>query len=328
MTQMKRYIPILLMALLVVGGCSAGAGKSAAVSASPGIVAAAFDADSAYAYVKAQVGFGPRVPGSAAHGECGQWLESELRRHGADTVIVQTATVADRRGGTMPVRNIMGRYNAGASRRVLLLAHWDTRPWADSDPDESSHGRPIDGANDGASGVGVLLEIARQLGLHAPAVGVDLLFVDAEDSGIHNDDGSWALGTQHWVTDMPYGAADMPVYGILLDMVGGHDARFPCEYYSQRMAPAVLARVWGIARAIGLGDRFPDEYGGGVTDDHVYVNGAGIPCIDIIECANPATGSFNPTWHTLGDNMDAIDPATLGAVGTTVATVIYNEKSE
>lgn len=176
--------------------------------------------------------------------------------------------------------------------------------------------------------MGVLLEIARQMGQRLPSVGVDILFVDAEDSGSHNDDDSWALGTQHWVSAMPYGAADLPVYGILLDMVGGQDARFPCEYYSQRMAPAVLARVWATARAIGLADRFPDEYGGGVTDDHVHVNRAGIPCIDIIECANPATGSFNPTWHTLDDNMEAIDVSTLGAVGATVATVIYNEKTE
>lgn len=325
---MKRYIPVLIIVLLAVGGCSAGAGKSAVASAPTGLEASPFDADSAYAYVKAQVGFGPRVPGSSAHDECGRWLESELGRHGADTVITQIATVSDRRGGTMPVRNIMGRYNAGASKRVLLLAHWDTRPWADSDPDVSNRGKPIDGANDGASGVGVLLEIARQMGQRLPSVGVDILFVDAEDSGSHNDDDSWALGTQHWVSAMPYGAADLPVYGILLDMVGGQDARFPCEYYSQRMAPAVLARVWATARAIGLADRFPDEYGGGVTDDHVHVNRAGIPCIDIIECANPATGSFNPTWHTLDDNMEAIDVSTLGAVGATVATVIYNEKTE
>lgn len=325
---MKRYIPVLIIVLLAVGGCSAGAGKSAVASAPTGLEASPFDADSAYAYVKAQVGFGPRVPGSSAHDECGRWLESELGRHGADTVITQIATVPDRRGGTMPVRNIMGRYNAGASKRVLLLAHWDTRPWADSDPDVSNRGKPIDGANDGASGVGVLLEIARQMGQRLPSVGVDILFVDAEDSGSHNDDDSWALGTQHWVSAMPYGAADLPVYGILLDMVGGQDARFPCEYYSQRMAPAVLARVWATARAIGLADRFPDEYGGGVTDDHVHVNRAGIPCIDIIECANPATGSFNPTWHTLDDNMEAIDASTLGAVGATVATVIYNEKTE
>lgn len=325
---MKRYIPVLIIVLLAVGGCSAGAGKHAAASGSTGLAASPFDADSAYAYVKAQVGFGPRVPGSSAHDECGRWLESELGRHGADTVITQIATVPDRRGGTMPVRNIMGRYNAGASKRVLLLAHWDTRPWADSDPDVSNRGKPIDGANDGASGVGVLLEIARQMGQRLPSVGVDILFVDAEDSGSHNDDDSWALGTQHWVSAMPYGAADLPVYGILLDMVGGQDARFPCEYYSQRMAPAVLARVWATARAIGLADRFPDEYGGGVTDDHVHVNRAGIPCIDIIECANPATGSFNPTWHTLDDNMEAIDVSTLGAVGATVATVIYNEKTE
>lgn len=146
---MKRYIPVLIIVLLAVGGCSAGAGKSAVASAPTGLRHRR-RCRQRICLCEGPGGFRPESAGSSAHDECGRWLESELGRHGADTVITQIATVSDRRGGTMPVRNIMGRYNAGASKRVLLLAHWDTRPWADSDPDVSNRGKPIDGANDGA----------------------------------------------------------------------------------------------------------------------------------------------------------------------------------
>lgn len=324
---MKQIAISMLMMASCLVACSSGNSKSTQdVTASTTIQKVPFCADSAYSYVERQVAFGPRVPASAAHKACGDWLRQELIRHGADSVMEQTAAVNNPAGGTMPVRNIMGQFNRQAAKRILLLAHWDTRPWADNDPDASHHATPIDGANDGASGVGVLLEIARQLGQNAPTAGVDILFTDAEDSGTHDNDASWALGTQYWSKNMPYGATDKPAYGILLDMVGGQNAMFHREYFSQRMAPSVLDRVWATAATLGYASRFSNEYGGGVNDDHIYVNMAGIPCIDIIECANPATGSFNPTWHTTSDNMNGIDRSTLESVGTTVAQVVYNEK--
>ncbi|MCX4331146.1 MAG: M28 family peptidase [Muribaculaceae bacterium] len=282
-----------------------------------------FSADSAFTYLARQVAFGPRVANSAAHEACASWIASELARHGADTVIVQRADIE----GFGPAANIMGRFNAGAARRVLLLAHWDSRPWADEDPDPANHARPIDGANDGASGVAVLLEMARLMGRELPTVGVDLLFVDAEDAGSAGDDDSWALGTQYWVEHMPYGVSEpMPDYAVLLDMVGGTGATFPRELFSDVNCRPLTARIWSLARKIGLAERFPDVTGGAVNDDHIPLIRAGIPAVDIIETNNPQTGSFNPTWHTMADNIENIDPAALGDAGKLVTTLIYSEK--
>ena len=321
---MKLASVILMAAPLLMAACGTPNRTPAPKASSQEV--AAFDADSAYAYVARQVAFGPRVPKSEAHGQCAKWLESELKRHGADTVIRQEAIADDNQGGTIPVVNIMGRYNTTAAKRILLLAHWDTRPVADNDPDPAKRGIAINGANDGASGVGVLLEIARQLGQKAPSVGVDILLCDAEDSGTHDNDDSWAIGTRYWTEHMPYDKGVLPAYGILLDMVGGRDAKFHREYFSQRDARGIVDKVWATATLVGESDRFVNAVGGAVTDDHVPVNEAGIPCIDIIECYNPQSGSFNPTWHTTADNMDNIDAATLRAAGATVINVIYNER--
>lgn len=282
-----------------------------------------FSADSAYANVARQVAFGPRVVRSEAHDRCARWIASELARHGADTVVMQRADLPD----FGPMVNIMGRYNTGAQHRVLLLAHWDSRPWADEDPDPANHSKPIDGANDGGSGVGVLLELARLMGLTAPEAGVDLLFVDAEDSGLPGNDDSWALGSRYWVDHMPYSPTEtLPRYAVLLDMVGGRGAVFPKEMFSEANCRALNSKVWTLARNIGLANRFPDAIGGAVNDDHLPLIRAGIPTIDIIETDNPQTGSFNPTWHTMADNIENIDPATLGDVGKLITTLIYSEK--
>lgn len=311
---------IFLLAAAALCGCGRPAAKTTAETPSPTVSEGAFCADSAYAYVARQVAFGPRVPQSAAHDACGRWLAAELRRHGADTVIEQRASLPV----YGPMVNIIGRFNLAAPTRVLLLAHWDTRPWADEDPDPANRATPLDGANDGASGTGVLLELARQFGAKAPGVGVDILLVDAEDSGSEGDDASWARGAQYFAANMPDGP--LPAYAVLLDMVGGRDARFPREMFSDANARPLTARLWRLAAEMGLGDRFPDRTGGAVNDDHLPLLRAGIPAVDIIETDHPHTGSFNPTWHTLNDNLDNIDPATLGAVGRLVSTLIYNEK--
>lgn len=311
---------ILLVAVLLCG-CSRPAAKAEQGGDAVALTQVNFDADSAYAYIAKQVAFGSRAPETAAHADCARWLAAELARHGADTVIVQTAMLED--FGAMS--NIMGRFNLAASRRVLLLAHWDSRPWADEDPEILNRTTPIDGANDGASGVGVLLEIARQCGIFSPSVGVDVLFVDAEDAGVEGDDESWARGTQYWVANMPEESMPLPDYVVLLDMVGGQDAKFPREMFSDIYAGALNSRVWGIASRLGLASRFPDRRGGAVNDDHLPFLSVGIPAIDIIETDNPQTGSFNPTWHTLNDNLEHIDRQTLGDVGRVVATLIYSE---
>lgn len=291
---------------------------------------AKFDSDSAYAYVAHQVGLGPRIPGTQANADCARYIRTELLRHGADTVTEQRATVTAYNGDRLPINNILGSFNPQAPSRILLVAHYDTRPWADNDPEQTNHIAPVPGANDGASGVAVILEIARQLSAAPPKIGVDMLLVDAEDygqsAGFSNHDETWALGTQYWVEHMPYTQENMPRYAILLDMVGGIDAKFHREYFSNNYARHIVDKVWSIAARSGYGDRFVNLDGGSIIDDHVYLNRAGIPAINIIESKNDLTKSFSPTWHTVDDDLDNIDRSSLKAAGQTVLNVIYNEK--
>lgn len=285
-----------------------------------------FDADSAYQYVKAQVDFGPRTPNSQQHVACGNYLAAQLQRFGAK-VTNQYADLTTHSGNLLKARNIIGSFKLETKKRIALFAHWDTRPWADNDPDKSNHNKPILGANDGASGVGALLEIARLINQQQPEVGIDIIFFDAEDSGTSSEEDSWCLGAQYWSRN-PHVEGYKARFGILLDMVGGKDATFYKEYYSVKYAKAVNEKVWKAANKLGYGGYFINEDGGGTTDDHLYVNRIiGIPTIDIVphqpECKE---SSFGHTWHTLSDNMDNIDRSTLKAVGQTVLAVIYNEK--
>lgn len=321
---------LMLFPIMTLISCSAGQTSSVSDAKSTADTSAVeFDADSAYAYVARQVDFGPRVPGSEAHGRCVEWMRGMLADAGADTVVEQRGAMTAFDGSRVPVRNLFARFNSGAGRRVLLAAHYDSRPWADEDPDEANRTKPVPGANDGASGVGVLLELARLMGQQPPEVGVDILLVDAEDggksSGLENNEESWCLGTQYFTAHSPYGAGERPVYGIVLDMVGGRDARFYREYISEQMAPAVNNKVWGTAARSTFASRFPNQVSGSLIDDHLFLNRAGIPSIDIVECNNRVTGSFPPAWHTVRDDMSGIDRTTLKAVGQTVADVVYSE---
>lgn len=282
-----------------------------------------FSADSAYNNVARQVSFGPRIANSVAHEACAEWLTSELKRYGADSVFVQETDLE----GFGPMTNILGRFGLDKENRILLLAHWDSRPTADEEADIRLHSEAIDGANDGASGVGVLLELARLIGQHHPEPGVDILFVDAEDAGNDGDENSWARGAQYFVENMPYGVNEpLPRYGVLLDMVGGYNAKFHRELFSESYSKPIVDKLWSIAKNIGLSLRFPDQVGGAINDDHLPLIRAGIPVIDIIESRNEQTGGFNPTWHTLQDNIQNIDSETLGAVGRLITQLIYTEK--
>ncbi|MCM1521750.1 MAG: M28 family peptidase [Muribaculaceae bacterium] len=323
-----------LAAMILVTGCRTG--NTSATDSAPteslsvDTTVVKFDADSAYEYVDRQVAFGPRVSGTKANAECGEYLIAELKRHGASDVRIQTGEVTAFNGDKLPITNIMASYRPEMHDRVLLVAHYDTRPWADADPSVENHSKPVPGANDGASGVGVILELARMMGQNQPPIGVDILFVDAEDygqsEGFTGHDDSWALGTQHWVRNMPYHPDSLPRYGVLLDMVGGMGAKFHREFFSNKSAEQIVDKFWSMASRSGYGDRFVNMNGGAVVDDHVFLNRAGIPSIDIIESNNDVTRSFNPTWHTISDDMDHIDRHTLKAVGQTVANVIYSEK--
>ncbi|THG46985.1 M28 family peptidase [Muribaculum caecicola] len=331
-----KYMQTIVVAALAITACSGNSDKAVSrpdnttiAHESRNISALEFNADSAYSYVGRQVAMGPRIPGSDAHKECEQFISRFMLESGADTVSTQRGTMLAADGKRIPVANIFAQYNPVAEKRVLLIAHYDTRPWADADTDKLNHNKPVPGANDGASGVGVLLEIARQIGQKRPEIGVDFLFTDAEDMGVSGESGaedSWCLGTQMWVAQMPYTAANRPAYGILLDMVGHSDAVFKREYVSDIFAPAVNNRVWAVAKASGFASRFADGQGGAVTDDHTFINRAGIPCIDIVDCVNPQTGSFPANWHTINDNMEHISVHTLKAVGQTVLNTITTEK--
>ena len=288
----------------------------------------AFDADSAWVFVENQVKFGPRVPNSEAHVACGNYLTSELKRFGAQ-VYEQEATLTAYNGTQLKAKNIIGSYNPENSKRVLLFAHWDSRPYADHDKDPANHKKPIDGADDGASGVGVLLEIARQFSIKSPAIGIDIIFFDAEDYGTPEfvkeyKENTWCLGAQFWAKN-PHVKGYKADFGILLDMVGAKNASFFKEATSMRYAPQVVEEVWSTARDLGYGKFFINAEGGAITDDHQYVIlGRNIPCIDIIYTDPESDNGFGPHWHTQNDTMDNIDRETLKAVGQTVLQVVYN----
>ncbi|MBQ8360678.1 MAG: M28 family peptidase [Bacteroidaceae bacterium] len=291
-----------------------------------------FNADSAYRYVEEQVAFGPRTPDSDAHHACGDWLVAQLEAFGA-VVTEQCDKVTAFDGKQLPMRNIIGAFQPDNRKRILLCAHWDCRPWADNDPDKKNHHTPVDGANDGASGVGVLLEVARQIQQTQPSIGVDIIFFDVEDYGVPqflpevDSEGSWCLGSQYWASS-PHVPDYNARFGILLDMVGGKDATFFYEGFSKHYAPAIADKVWEKAHQSGFGQYFPKQAGGYVTDDHLPINRiARIPCIDIIPMmVDCELSSFGDTWHTVNDNMEHIDRNTLKAVGQTVLEVIYSEK--
>ena len=286
-----------------------------------------FDADSAYAYVARQVAFGPRVPNTQAHRDCADYLASELERHGAK-IFVQEATLIAYNGEKLNARNIIGSFDPEKTHRVLLFAHWDSRPYADREKNPVNQRKPIDGADDGGSGVGVLLEIARQIGAKRPNIGVDIIFFDAEDYGSPDfedsyEPDSWCLGSQFWVKN-PHVTSYKPEFGILLDLVGAKGAKFYKEFTSVRYASQYVEKVWETARKLGYGKFFINRNGGGVTDDHTFINeGMRIPCLDIIN--QDINNGFGDYWHTLNDTMDNISTETLKAVGQTVLEVIFNK---
>lgn len=326
---MKKYSLLLLGFLFIVQSCQNDASSTKVtepVAAPKKIAIPKFDRDSAYQYVAKQVAFGPRVPNTQAHQAAKDWLVNQLKQHGA-MVIEQDFTAKAYTGEKLKGTNIIGQYNLKAKKRVLFAAHWDSRHITDKDPDETKRNLPVDGADDGASGVGVLLEVARQLNNSPIDLGVDIIFFDAEDYGNDNgqDELSWCLGSQHWSRNLHVGGYS-PKYGILLDMVGAKNARLKREGYSMKYAPGLVNKVWKLAQEMGYGNYFSSEIGGGITDDHRMVNEiAGIPMIDIINLPNNTNPVFPAHWHTTNDNMDNINKRTLGAVGQVVLAVIYNE---
>lgn len=287
-----------------------------------------FIADSAYSHIEKQLSFGYRIPGTKGQRDCAAWMELQLKNY-CDTVYVQNTIVKGGDGSKLPCINLIGAINPNAKRRILLLTHWDSRPWADQD--DSASTQPILAADDAASGVGVLIEFARNL--HAQKIpadlGIDIFFTDVEDYGKSEwGENSYCLGTQYWASN-PHVAGYTAEFGILLDMVGARGATFPMEMLSAQYAGDVQRKVYQAAHRAGFSSYFPFTQGGGVTDDHKFVNEmTSIPTIDIIYLSQATSTGFGPHWHTHKDNLSIIDKATLKAVGQTMLQVVYEAATE
>ncbi|MBM3403323.1 MAG: M28 family peptidase [Bacteroidetes bacterium] len=329
---MKHSFGLLSLIMILLLASCGGDKEQKKDKVAKRVTVPSFDGDSAYRFVAEQVAFGPRVPGSPAHDSCAAYLARKLRQYGAE-VHVQTGTVTAYDGKKLGMKNIIGSYQPGTNNRIFICAHWDSRPFADHDPDPSRRHLPVDGANDGASGVGVIMEIARLLSQTQPPIGIDLIFFDVEDYGRPSDmqsgdhsESDWGLGSQYW-SRRQHIEKYFAKYGILLDMVGAHHATFYMELFSLMYAPDVVKLVWSTAARVGYASYFPMEEGSNITDDHYFINTIRkIPTIDIIHTDKSTKTGFFPYWHTTSDNMEHISPATLKAVGQTVMTVIMEEE--
>jgi glutaminyl-peptide cyclotransferase len=289
-------------------------------------VVPAFNADSAYIFIENQVRFGTREPNSVGHRQTRDYLIGELRRFaGSNAVFAQDFWVEGYNGETLALSNIIAAFNPQATTRILLAAHWDTRPRAEEDADPLRRENPILGADDGGSGVAVLIELARLMSENMPPVGVDILLFDGEDYGTSGDLDRYFLGARHWSLNPPVPGYS-PRFAILLDLVGAKGAVFPKEGFSRRYAGPLVHQIWSLAAEMGYSNYFIDVAGPPVADDHMIVNQvAGIPMIDIIHYRT--TGQeiqFPDHWHTHKDNMDIISKETLQAVGDVVTEIIYN----
>jgi len=325
--QFMKYSYILFV--LIISSCSQKKDKEIKTKAEKiNVIVPKFNADSAYSFIQKQVDFGPRVISSESWRKCSRYLEKKLLSYNAN-VLVQKTQVTTYDNKKHELNNIIASYLPNLNNRIALFAHWDSRHIADHDTVNKE--APILGANDGGSGVGILLEIARNLNIQTPSIGVDIILFDAEDYGQPENskypvmNNSWCLGSQYWSKN-PHKKEYFAKYGILLDMVGAQGATFRHEGISNFYAQNILEKVWSKAHEIGYSNYFVYQKSAEIMDDHYYVNSiAGIPTIDIIEFDPFTKTNFNKHWHTHQDNMDNISKETLKAVGETVINVLYSE---
>lgn len=320
-----KFLFLALSLIVFLASCKSDP-KPATVSEKPKTraVVPSFNSDSSYQFLVDQLDFGFRVPGSKEHEACKDYLVDQFKSFGLK-VQVQKFKSTIYTGEKMQGYNIIAQYKPEMSNRVALAAHWDTRKIADKDPDPENHDDPILGADDGASGVAALLEIARTISQNPVDLGVDFFLFDIEDQGdMGGEVTTWALGSQHWSKNKVPKNYDAD-FGILLDMIAAKGARFGREGYSMRDARPVMDKVWKLAQNMGYSDLFQDYNSGGIADDHVYMNAAGIPTIDIISIPNPDNkeSSFGAYHHTLADDINIIDKRNLKVVGQVVLAVLY-----
>ena len=307
-----------LLALLAACGRPDVAARESAAGAASTVTAREFDGAAAFASVSRQVAFGPRIPGTEGHRAMGDWLVAELRQR-ADTVLVQSWTHTTADGRRLPMRNFVARFRPADARRVLYLAHWDTRPVADSERDPARSGDPVPGANDGGSGVAILLGVADALKRAAPSIGVDLVFVDGEDWGSFDTNTDVLIGSEYFAEHLPE-PGYAPLFGVLWDMVGDSVPVFEQEGHSAQQAPEVVQRVWSTAQRLGYGAAFTNRAGQVITDDHVPLLRKGLRVIDVIDLDYP--------WHhTTGDTPDKVSQSTLQLVGDVAMTLVRDFKA-
>lgn len=323
MSNLRYFITILFCVLMM--GCGSGSeSENQLTFEKKGKKVPSFNADSAYHFIEQQVAMGPRNPNSKGHNQTKQYLLKKLQSYASDrTVYPQNFSAEGYEGDTLGLTNIIAAFNPQAKDRIMLCAHWDTRPRADKDTIRTQE--PILGADDGGSGVGVLLELARLFKQYNPPIGVDIVLFDGEDYGKEGTLSKYFLGSRYW-SDNPPVPGYNPRFAILLDMVGGKDAQFPREQYSMQYAPGLVNEIWGIAHNMGYSNLFLDKSGSAVSDDHVIINRElGIPTINIINHrVTPDGTEFAPYWHTHNDDMDIIQKSTLQKVGSVLAELIYN----
>ena len=288
--------------------------ESEPVGPTPG--SPAFEGAVAMGHVQTQVGFGPRIPGTEGHEAQLSWMLKLMREHAA-AVVVDTFTHVTTNGDTLGLTNLLGRFAPEHSRRIVILAHWDTRPISDQASDSAGQASPVPGANDGGSGTAVLLALAPLLAAEPPPVGVDILLVDGEDYGHGIED--MLLGSRRYATTVS--EEDRPVYGLLLDMVGDAEPSFPVEQISAQFANPIVQKVWRAAERLGYRDYFPTSVGPPITDDHVPLIQNGIPTANVIDFTY---GPNNSYWHTPEDTPDKVSAGTLGIVGQVVVELIYS----
>ena len=295
------------VALVLALGCQAKAGGGSGASHQ-----VEFSGASAFKYIEQQIAFGPRVPNTPAHQQAGDWLLGELRAR-ADTVIVQAFQSRTSKGQTLRLRNFFARFQPQVTDRILLVAHWDSRPFADKSPNLGQQRLPVPGANDGGSGVAVLLGVADALKAKPPTIGVDLLFVDGEDYGDFADSTETLLGSRYFAKHQPPGYTTL--FAVVFDMVGDKDLQFLQEGYSAQNAPEVVQRVWQTADRLGYGNVFVKRVTQSLTDDHVPLQQAGIRAIDVID--------FDfPYHHTTEDTIDKVSAESLQIVGNVAVALI------
>ena len=306
--HLRRFMTLLLFAV------------SALLASCDSRPKTAFSGERALEHVRTQLAFGPRIPGSEGHRRTGDWIVQQMRAL-ADTVIEQRWTHVTVAGDTLPLRNILARFRPAESQRILYLAHWDTRPVADYSPILGDRTKPVPGANDGASGVALLVALGEVLKKTPPQYGVDLLFVDGEDYGNFSRDEDVLLGAKYFAQHLP--SADYrPLFGVLWDMIGDADLRIQQEAFSVQQAPEVVARVWSTASDMGYSDYFVGEVGDAVTDDHVPLLKAGLRVIDVIDLYYVEASGPRNYHHTIYDTIDKVSAKSLQVVGDVAVALV------